>query len=227
VITSLHHTHVSFHTLTRSAGKKSILGAGRFYYPSWATRSTQQARIAPITGRRWQRVSSFRTGELYGASISSCFPFALQTDPPVARGTEVYPSSSFRLKSFTAPTLACFNICTGDIEDAPAPAAIHSFKTSISDGKIFVTADEERVAKANMSRQPKVPANPDAGLTLGNAGVVIVGGGSGTFHSIISLREVCRRFLWCFPYRFLTFLEHGYTGPITVVSKEPHSPIDR
>ncbi|KAF9648828.1 hypothetical protein BDM02DRAFT_3143619 [Thelephora ganbajun] len=104
---------------------------------------------------------------------------------------------------------ACFNVCTGDIEDAPAPAAIHSFKTSISDGKIFVTADEERVSKANMSRMPKVPANPDAGLASGNAGVVIVGGGSGTFHSIISLRE------------------HGYTGPITVVSKEPHSPIDR
>ena len=123
--------------------------------------------------------------------------------------------------------VACFNVCTGDIEDAPAPAAIHSFKTSISDGKIFVTADEERVSKASMSRQPKVPANPDAGLTSGDAGVVIVGGGSGTFHSIISLREVCTRFPRYRWHWFLTFLKHGYTGPITVVSKEPHSPIDR
>ena len=98
------------------------------------------------------------------------------------------PSDPNRSRRWLA---ACFNVCTGDIEDAPAPAALHSFKTSISDGKILVTADEERVAKANMSRQPKVPANADAGLTSGNAGVVIVGGGSGTFHSIISLREVC------------------------------------
>ena len=125
------------------------------------------------------------------------------------------------------PFVACFNVCTGDIEDAPAPAAIHSFRTSISDGKIFVTADEERVAKPNMSRQPKVPANSDAGLTSGDAGVVIVGGGSGTFHSILSLREVCRRFQWYHRHCFLTSPKHGYTGPITVVSKEPHSPIDR
>lgn len=88
------------------------------------------------------------------------------------------------------PFVACFNVCTGDIEDAPAPTAIHSFKTSISDGKIYVTADEERVSKPNMSRFPKVSINSDAGMTSGNAGVVIVGGGSGTFHSILSLREV-------------------------------------
>ncbi|KAF9790471.1 hypothetical protein BJ322DRAFT_1104126 [Thelephora terrestris] len=104
---------------------------------------------------------------------------------------------------------ACFNVCTGDIEDAPAPAAIHSFKTSVSNGKIYVTADEERVSKPNMSRSPKVSSNPDGGMASGNAGVVIVGGGSGAFHSILSLRE------------------NGYIGPITVVSKEPHSPIDR
>ena len=126
------------------------------------------------------------------------------------------------------PYVACFNVCTGDIEDAPAPAAIHSFRTSISDGKILVTADEERVSKANMSRSPKVASNTDAGLTSGDAGVVIVGGGSGTFHSILSLREVRRGFLLrCWLYWFLTSMKHGYAGPITVVSKEPHSPIDR
>ena len=171
------------------------MAVGRSYYPSWAIKSTQQVRTVPITGRRWQRVSSSRTGESYGASISSCIPSVLQTDPLVARGTEVYPSSAPDPNRSRRWLAACFNVCTGDIEDAPAPAALHSFKTSISDGKIFVTADEERVAKANMSRQPKVPANSDAGLTSGNAGVVIVGGGSGTFHSVISLREVCGKFL--------------------------------
>ena len=121
---------------------------------------------------------------------------APQTHPRIAHGTEVCHSPSFQPKLLNErrQSAACFNVCTGDIEDAPAPAALHSFKTSISDGKIHVTADEERVAKANMSRQPNVLANPDAGLASGNAGVVIVGGGSGAFHSVISLREVRRRF---------------------------------
>jgi hypothetical protein len=39
--------------------------------------------------------------------------------------------------------------------------------------------------------------------------VVIVGGGSGTFHAVESLRE------------------NGYTGSITILSKEAHAPIDR
>jgi len=186
-------------------------------------------RIVPITGHRWQRASSLRTGELYGSSIQSHFLFTPRTNPIPAHGTEVYPSPSFsKIQTHSRrPCAACFNVCTGDIEDAPAPAAIHSFKTSISDGKIFVTADEERVSKANISRQPKIPSNPDAGLTSGDAGVVIVGGGSGTFHSILSLREVRGGFLRCCLCWFLTFLKHGYAGPITVVSKEPHSPIDR
>jgi apoptosis-inducing factor 3 len=126
-----------------------------------------------------------------------------------------------------SPSVACFNVFTGDIEDAPAPAAIHSFKTRVSDGKIYVTADEERVSKPNMSRLPNIPSNPDAGLTSGNPGVVIVGGGSGTFHSIISLREVCRSSPRCPEYCSLMRTKHGYIGPITVVSKEPHPPIDR
>ncbi|PCH42677.1 hypothetical protein WOLCODRAFT_163963 [Wolfiporia cocos MD-104 SS10] len=100
---------------------------------------------------------------------------------------------------------ACFNVCTGDIEDAPAPAAIHSFKTHIADGKIHVTADTSSTLKDNLSRQPKLLAT---GASSGK-GVVIVGGGSGTYHCIESLRE------------------HGYNGPITVLSKEYYSPIDR
>ena len=154
-----------------------------------------------------------------------CLRLELIPDQPMARRYTLHRASNPTHLQW--PYAACFNVCTGDIEDAPAPAAIHSFKTSISDGKIFVTADEERVSKASMSRQPKIPSNPDAGLTSGDAGVVIVGGGSGTFHSIVSLREVRGGFLRCCSYWFLTFLEHGYVGPITVVSKEPHSPIDR
>ncbi|KZT06056.1 uncharacterized protein LAESUDRAFT_726260 [Laetiporus sulphureus 93-53] len=100
---------------------------------------------------------------------------------------------------------ACFNVCTGDIEDAPAPNPIHSFKAYIADNKIHVTANPSDTLKSNLSRQPKLSA-----ATVSNRkGVVIVGGGSGTFHCVEGLRE------------------HGYNGPITVLSREYYSPIDR
>lgn len=101
---------------------------------------------------------------------------------------------------------ACFNVCTGDIEDAPAPMAIHSFKTRISDGKIHVTAEPSLTLKDNMSRQPKLLASYSDGSSKG---VVIVGGGSAAFHTVESLRE------------------HGYKGSITILSKEKYAPIDR
>ncbi|KAH7912323.1 hypothetical protein BJ138DRAFT_1134802 [Hygrophoropsis aurantiaca] len=102
---------------------------------------------------------------------------------------------------------ACFNVCTGDIEDAPAPSAIHSFKTSIKDGNIYVTADPSRTTKGNMTRAPKLLAT-SAGESA-KKGVVIIGGGSATFHAIESLRE------------------HRYPENITVLSKETYPPIDR
>ncbi|KIJ14286.1 hypothetical protein PAXINDRAFT_12937 [Paxillus involutus ATCC 200175] len=101
---------------------------------------------------------------------------------------------------------ACFNVCTGDIEDAPAPAAIHSFKTRVKDGKVYVTADPTQTLKSNMTRTPNLLT---ADIPSTGKGLVIVGGGGGTFHAINSLRE------------------HGYTGNITVLSKETHAPIDR
>lgn len=91
------------------------------------------------------------------------------------------------------------------LEDAPAPMAIHSFKAHVADGKIHVTANPTDTLKNNMSRQAKLLATG----VKGGKGVVIVGGGSGAFHCIESLRE------------------HGFNGPITVLSKEHYSPIDR
>ncbi|TEB34751.1 hypothetical protein FA13DRAFT_1729396 [Coprinellus micaceus] len=101
---------------------------------------------------------------------------------------------------------ACFNVCTGDIEDAPAPSALHSFKTHVADGKIHVTANVQNTKKANLARQPKLLAtgNDSSGL-----GVVIIGGGAGAFQAVESLRE------------------HGYSAPITILSKETYTPIDR
>lgn len=51
-----------------------------------------------------------------------------------------------------------------------------------------MTAEPENTLKKNMSRQPKLLATGYAGNTT--PGVVIVGGGSGAFHAIESLREV-------------------------------------
>ncbi|THV02837.1 hypothetical protein K435DRAFT_775308 [Dendrothele bispora CBS 962.96] len=101
---------------------------------------------------------------------------------------------------------ACFNVCTGDIEDAPAPSALHTFGAHVSDGKIYVTANPSFAEKANMSRPPKLST---AGFDAVGKGTVIIGGGSGAFQAIESLRE------------------NGYKYPITIVSKEPHAPIDR
>ncbi|KAJ7678510.1 hypothetical protein B0H17DRAFT_944488 [Mycena rosella] len=101
---------------------------------------------------------------------------------------------------------ACFNVCTGDIEDAPAPDALHSFQVQISDGQIHVTANASDTQKANMSRAPKLTTT---GTETAGDGVVIVGGGSATFHAVESLRE------------------HGYKGPITILTQEAHTPVDR
>ncbi|KAJ3862541.1 hypothetical protein EV359DRAFT_44991 [Lentinula novae-zelandiae] len=101
---------------------------------------------------------------------------------------------------------ACFNLCSGDIEDAPAPSPLHSFKAYVADGKIHVTANPEFTLKENMGRPPKLST---AGFDAVGKGTVIIGGGSGAFQAVESLRE------------------HGYKFPITVISKEPHAPIDR
>jgi hypothetical protein len=73
------------------------------------------------------------------------------------------------------------------VEDAPAPAALHSFQTHITDGKIYVTADPANTTKEKTARPPKLLSS---GSEVGGAGVVIVGGGSGAFHATESLREV-------------------------------------
>ncbi|KAH9925457.1 hypothetical protein B0H21DRAFT_764397 [Amylocystis lapponica] len=134
-----------------------------------------------------------------GDNIHATSAFCTHYGAPLAKG--VLTADGRVHESFAA----CFNVCTGDIEDAPAPSALHSFKAYIEAGKIHVTADPASTLKANLSRQPKLLATG----TSGGQGVVIVGGGSGTYHCIESLRE------------------HGFNGPITVLSKEPHSPIDR
>lgn len=73
------------------------------------------------------------------------------------------------------------------LEDAPGPMALHSFETQVKDGKILVTANPPYTLRSNFSRQPKLLAT---GANSHGKGVIIVGGGSGAFNAVESLREV-------------------------------------
>jgi apoptosis-inducing factor 3 len=108
-------------------------------------------------------------------------------------------------------------------EDAPAAAAIHSFKAHVKEGKIHVTANVADTLKENKDRQAKLASTA---FEVGQKGLVIIGGGSGALHSVESLREVkYQRF--CSLRKSLSVIQHGYGAPITILSKETYLPIDR
>lgn len=75
-----------------------------------------------------------------------------------------------------------------------------------------------------MSRPPKLSTT---GFDAVGKGTVIVGGGSGAFQALESLREVGNSVLNLCHSDIEVVCQHGYKYPITILSKEPHSPIDR
>ncbi|MCJ1476446.1 hypothetical protein MMC13_005112 [Lambiella insularis] len=97
---------------------------------------------------------------------------------------------------------ACFNLSTGDVEDAPALDPLAKFEIVERDGGVWVKG-EEKVIKASR-RSVEHKCRPE-----GKEGVVIVGGGSGTMGTLQALRE------------------NGYKSPITIISRETYLPIDR
>jgi len=102
---------------------------------------------------------------------------------------------------------ACFNVKTGDIEDAPGLDSLWSYKASIKDGKIVVSASEKEV-KSKVGRV--VAKSKTAKISKRDEEtVVIVGGGSGGLQTIESLRM------------------NEYQGKIVLISEEPYAPIDR
>lgn len=102
------------------------------------------------------------------------------------------------VRSHDPNSLHVFCLLKPGVEDAPAPAALHSFKVHVTDGKIHVTADPENTIKENMMRHPRLLTEDTSFKT----GLVIVGGGSGAFYAVESLREVCDA------YRFLDICTH-------------------
>ncbi|KAL5334840.1 hypothetical protein BJX70DRAFT_402139 [Aspergillus crustosus] len=97
---------------------------------------------------------------------------------------------------------ACFNVKSGDIEDAPAPAALNTFELVEKDGAVYIHGEESAIKSGQRLSEHKCSAS-------GPGGLVIVGGGSGTLGVILAIREL------------------GYTGAITIISCEPNLIIDR
>ncbi|KAK2738922.1 hypothetical protein FQN55_009692 [Onygenales sp. PD_40] len=98
---------------------------------------------------------------------------------------------------------ACFNVTTGDVEDAPALNALIKYEVFEKDGGVYVKADE-----ASFKGNGRLPIS-SCRVANEEQRVVIIGGGSGTIGAIEVLRE------------------HGYAGSITMISKEPNLPLDR
>ncbi|PGH06258.1 hypothetical protein GX51_02455 [Blastomyces parvus] len=98
---------------------------------------------------------------------------------------------------------ACYNVTTGDVEDAPALNALHKYEVFEKDGGVYVKADAD-----TFKQNGRLPVN-SCSVAQHDQKVVIIGGGSGTIGAVEVLRE------------------HGFNGQITIVSKEPNLPLDR
>ncbi len=100
---------------------------------------------------------------------------------------------------------ACFNVKTGDIEDAPSLDALHTFPTEVAGGSVFVTLPKEKPGKG---REPHMCSHHAAAAAAG-APIVILGGGAAGAGAVEGLRQ------------------SGYAGRIVLITNEPHLPYDR
>jgi NADPH-dependent 2,4-dienoyl-CoA reductase/sulfur reductase-like enzyme/nitrite reductase/ring-hydroxylating ferredoxin subunit len=96
---------------------------------------------------------------------------------------------------------ACFNVSTGDVEDAPAPHALNKFDVVEKDGAVYIKGKEADIKGGKRTVNIKTTPQSDEK-------VVIIGSGSGAFGAILKLREL------------------GFKGKVTVVSQKGY-PIDR
>lgn len=100
---------------------------------------------------------------------------------------------------------ACFNAKTGDIEDAPALDPLTVFKVTERDGAVYITGEESAIKSGR--RKPNFKCSSAKGAD--DKKVIVVGGGSGALGALEGLRN------------------GGFSGPLTVISREGHFPIDR
>ncbi|KAF2470821.1 uncharacterized protein BDR25DRAFT_355311 [Lindgomyces ingoldianus] len=98
---------------------------------------------------------------------------------------------------------ACFSVSTGDVEDAPALDPLSKYEVVEKDGAVYVKTVQDTLNANRRFLNLKCSS-------VSKGKVLVIGGGSGTFGAIEGLRG------------------GGYTGQITVISKEGldlrHSP---
>lgn len=97
---------------------------------------------------------------------------------------------------------ACFDVKTGDIEDAPALDPLHSFDVVTKDGGVYVKGQEKQIKDGRRTASIKPQSKSQER-------VVIVGRGSGAIGAFEGLRA------------------GGFTGAITTIAQEDYQPIDR
>jgi len=97
---------------------------------------------------------------------------------------------------------ACFNIKTGDVEDAPALDPLHKFDVITKDGGVYIKGQEQHIKDGRRFLNIKCKSS-------GSEKVVIVGRGSGALGAIEGLRG------------------GGFKGSITSIATEDYQPIDR
>ncbi|XP_008946946.1 PREDICTED: apoptosis-inducing factor 3-like [Merops nubicus] len=98
---------------------------------------------------------------------------------------------------------ACFNIKTGDIEEYPALDCLPSFKVTVADGKVFVTAKRK-----DLESSVRVKDTSKRCL-LNHHTMLLLGGGVAAL--------VCAE----------TLRQEGFTGRIILATKEKHVPFDK
>lgn len=64
---------------------------------------------------------------------------------------------------------ACFNVCSGDVEDAPAPNALEKFEVFEKDGAVWIKGEEKAIKAGQRDPVMKCDAEKEGG-------VVVVGG---------------------------------------------------
>ncbi|CAH1761907.1 9293_t:CDS:10 [Entrophospora sp. SA101] len=99
---------------------------------------------------------------------------------------------------------ACFNVTTGDIEDAPGLDSLQKYKVNIKNDEIFVEADEIALKSGRKPPKCSLEAPPSNETTL-----LIIGGGAAGNAAAEKARN------------------DGFTGKIIIVSRESYLPIDR
>ncbi|XP_008179248.1 apoptosis-inducing factor 3 isoform X2 [Acyrthosiphon pisum] len=98
---------------------------------------------------------------------------------------------------------ACFNLKTGDIEDFPGLDSIPSFKVSVTNGNVKVSANKCALENAKFVK-PLTKRNPENKCTF-----IVIGSGPAGTECVEKLRQ------------------EGYDGRLILISKDAYLPYDR